>query len=357
MRFYFVAQLDLTLLERSQPSNDHAAKLDSLHASLSNLCPSSHAPSAPSVYDKFCANPQKFAVRVSPLKDDGSNFDEWFCDISTQLSFVYEQNTLSNDPVSFLGSLPSRDHRLIIHFLTASLPRDFIPTLGIAAFPPDALAILRAICSRFSLGNHFQKLSMVREWSDLIILSALDGHSPVNFRISQWQKKFSLKRQLKVTDDELEGLFLQITCSPPPSFNSNTFDQLVGSTIIASGKENPSAAFVAQVLSNSVTTIEHNFCHPTPFINCFSEVTSFTASPTVLRSLPAPPPSEPRHPPDHLLERFGASCHHCGEGGHWKADCPHCRSSFTGARSVSPAPFRSKTPERRPSTPVAPCSF
>ncbi|MBW0538590.1 hypothetical protein O181_078305, partial [Austropuccinia psidii MF-1] len=283
--------------------NDHASELDSLHASFSNLRPSSHAPSAPSVYDKFCANPQKFAVRISPLKDDGSSFDEWFCDISTQLSFVYEQNTLSDDPVSFLGSLPARDHCLIIYFLTTSLPCDFIPTLGIAAFPPDALAILRAIRSCFSPGNRFQKLSMVREWSDLIILSALDGHFPM-------AKKNFIKAPTQI-----------------------------GSTIIASGKENPSAAFVAQVLSNSITTIERNSRHPTPFINCFSEVTSFTASPTALRSLLAPPPSEPRRPPDHLLERFGTSCHHCGEGGHWKADCPRRCSSFTGARKMRTTTF------------------
>ncbi|MBW0511332.1 hypothetical protein O181_051047 [Austropuccinia psidii MF-1] len=57
-----------------------------------------------------------------------------------------------------------------------------------------------------------------------------------------------------------------------------------------------------------------------------------------------------RQPPDHLVNKFGAVCFHCGCPGHWRADCPNTR----GVANPTPrqhSPFhktRPRTLEERP---------
>ncbi|MBW0466507.1 hypothetical protein O181_006222 [Austropuccinia psidii MF-1] len=318
--------LSLTQQMRKMQS-DHAAEIASLRSSLSSQIPLARSHSSPSAYDKFISDPQKFASRCLTLKHD-----------------VEDSNSL-------LSVLANRDLCPVIHFLNATLPKDFMMTLGVTSSPPNPLALFRAIQARFSPGNCFQKLSLICDWSDILVASALDENSLISERITSWRKIFSLKKRLNIQDDELEGLFLQLTCSPPDSLNAASFDQLVLSTIIASSDPAPSAAFVAQVITNSAVKIERGGRYTSPIINCFSEV-QHTPSPTS-RPSSSFPVSETRRPPDHLLDKFGAQCFYCGELGHWRADCPKRHRSSSGSRPITPQGFRPKTPDYRPSTPSA----
>ncbi|MBW0478000.1 hypothetical protein O181_017715 [Austropuccinia psidii MF-1] len=51
-----------------------------------------------------------------------------------------------------------------------------------------------------------------------------------------------------------------------------------------------------------------------------------------------------RRPPNHLVDKFGAACFHCGRPGHWRADFP----STKGFVKPNPCQVRAKTLEERP---------
>ncbi|MBW0466506.1 hypothetical protein O181_006221 [Austropuccinia psidii MF-1] len=342
--------LSLTQQMRKMQS-DHAAEIASLCSSLSSQIPLAHSHSSPSAYDKFISDPQKLASRCLTLKHDGSNYADWLNEINDILSFVFDNDSKVKDSNSLLSVLANRDLRPVIHFLNSTLPKDFMMTLGVTSSPPNPLALFRAIQARFSPGNRFQKLSLIRDWSDILVASALDENSLISECITSWQKIFSLKKRLNIQDDELEGLFLQLTCSPPDSLNAASFDQLVLSTIIASSDPAPLAAFVAQVITNSAVKIERGGRYTSPIINRFSEV-QHTPS-TTSRPSSSFPVSETSRPPEHLLDKFGTQCFYCGELGHWRADCPKRHCSSSGSRPITPQGFRPKTPNYRPSTPSA----
>ncbi|MBW0492090.1 hypothetical protein O181_031805 [Austropuccinia psidii MF-1] len=65
--------LSLTQQMRKMQS-DHAAKIASLHSSLSSQMPLARSHSSPSAYAKYISDPQNFASRCLTLKHDGSNY-------------------------------------------------------------------------------------------------------------------------------------------------------------------------------------------------------------------------------------------------------------------------------------------
>ncbi|MBW0552322.1 hypothetical protein O181_092037 [Austropuccinia psidii MF-1] len=301
--------LSLTQQMRKMQS-DHSPKIASMRSSLSSQIPLPRSHTSPSAYDKF----------ISDLQN----------------------NSKVKDSNSLLSILSNRDLRPVIHFLKATLAKDFMMTLGVTSSPPNPLASFRAIQARFSPGNCFQKLSLIRDWSYILVASALDENSLISDHITSWRKNFSLKKRINIQDDKLEGLFLQLMCSPPDSLNAASFDQLVSSTIIASSDPAPLAVFVAQVITNSAVKMERSGCYTSPIINCFSEI-QHTPSATSLPSSSFPV-SEPRCPPENLLDKFGAQCFYCVELGHWRANCPRCHHSSSGSRPITPWGFCPKTP-------------
>ncbi|MBW0486949.1 hypothetical protein O181_026664 [Austropuccinia psidii MF-1] len=322
--------LSLTQQMRKMQS-DHAAEIASLHSSLSSQIPLTRSHTSPSAYDRFISDPQKFASCCLTLKHDGSNYADWLNEINDILSFVFDNNSKVEDSNSLLSILSNRDLRPVFHFLNATLPKDFVMTLGLTSSPPSPLALFHAIQARFSPA------------------SALDENSLISDHITSWCKIFSLKKRLNIQDDQLEGLFLQLTCSPPDSLNAASFDQLVSSTIIASSDPAPSAAFVAQVIINSAVKIERGGWYTSPIINRFSEVQQ--TPPATSLSSSSFPVSETCRPPENLLDKFGAQCFYCGEVGHWRADFPRRHCSSSGSRPITPQGFRPKTPDYCPPTP------
>ncbi|MBW0487835.1 hypothetical protein O181_027550 [Austropuccinia psidii MF-1] len=124
------------------------------------------------------------------------------------------------------------------------------------------------------------------------------------------------------------------------------------STNLSKGDGKPSLTFVGQVIINASQRGDKQAQESSPFIYCLSDPLELLVSylrpcsPYNLRPLPSS--SEVYRPPNHLVNKLGASCFHCGRAGHWHADCPHTKGvANPNLRPPSPTPFQ----PMRPATP------
>ncbi|MBW0475828.1 hypothetical protein O181_015543 [Austropuccinia psidii MF-1] len=113
--------------------------------------------------------------------------------------------------------------------------------------------------------------------------------------------------------------------------------------------------FVGQVIMNALQKNTDSVQHPSPFVYCVSD----PLAPAIQLPRPCSPffskpidqPSDVRRPPEHLVNRFGGLCFHCGRTGHWRADYPHTKGfSNPNPRPPSPGPshpVHQGTPEQQ----------
>ncbi|MBW0479845.1 hypothetical protein O181_019560 [Austropuccinia psidii MF-1] len=98
---------------------------------------------------------------------------------------------------------------------------------------------------------------------------------------------------------------------------------------MAKGDEKPSSTFVGKVILNTSQNSGGHVQHPFPLVYCVSDPPELSP----LYSCPCFPhftkqvasTSDMRRLPEHLIDKFGGSCFHCGHTGHWQADCPHTK--------------------------------
>ncbi|MBW0527975.1 hypothetical protein O181_067690 [Austropuccinia psidii MF-1] len=117
------------------------------------------------------------------------------------------------------------------------------------------------------------------------------------------------------------------------------------SAILAKGDKKPSSTFMGQVILNTLRRDNKHPQHTLPFAYRISEPQELLA--------PSPCPHSPyvakpialvrdvRRPPEHMVDKFGGSCFHCGHTGHWRANCPHTKGvTNPNLRSALPGPFQ-----------------
>ncbi|MBW0481589.1 hypothetical protein O181_021304 [Austropuccinia psidii MF-1] len=124
--------------------------------------------------------------------------------------------------------------------------------------------------------------------------------------------------------------------------------QLVTTAILAKGDKKPTSTFVGQIILNASTKSDEDNRQVSPFVY---RVADPPATPAYQQRPHSPGPTQPwrqvtevRRPPNHLVDKFGAACFHCGRASHWHADCPITK----GVANPNPCPSKPKTPEERP---------
>ncbi|MBW0486830.1 hypothetical protein O181_026545 [Austropuccinia psidii MF-1] len=297
--------------------------------------------------------PYRAADRTNHLQQDGSNFAEWVAGLNRVLSVAFNSEHSVDDLPSLLDNRSPQENRAISHFIDATLPPDFALCIGVVPARATAKEFFNAIKTRCCPGNRFQKLQVVKDLLNLLIENDTGQHKPNSTIILSLRKTFAIFKKLGVDGDELEGLLAQAACHPPASLDRVAFDQLVTSSILAKGDEKPSSTFVGQVILNASQRDDKQ--HTSPFVYRVADPPERqTLSPRPCSPYVAKPfgsTSEVRRPPDHLVDRFGGSCFHCGRTGHWRADCPVTKGfANPNPRPPSPGPFRSPrlaTPDRR----------
>ncbi|MBW0504802.1 hypothetical protein O181_044517 [Austropuccinia psidii MF-1] len=272
-----------------------------------------------SAYDCFMQEPYRAANRFASLKSDCSKFSEWLACLNRVISVAFNTEILVNDSPSSLNNQSPEENRVICHFIDASIPHEFALCVSITPSQLTVKAFFVAIKAHCSPGNRFEKLQLVCSMLTMLIENGSGAPRPNNA-------------------DKLEGLLAQAACHTP-----TTLDQLVTTAILAKGDEKPTSTFVGQIILNTSTKTNKDNLQLSPFVYCVADP---PATPTYPQRPRSPGPTQPwrqamevRRPPDHLVDKFGAACFHCG----W-ADCPVTK----GVANPNPRPPRPKTPEGRP---------
>ncbi|MBW0482470.1 hypothetical protein O181_022185 [Austropuccinia psidii MF-1] len=262
-------------------------------------------------------------------EEDGSNFAKWVAVLNRVLCVAFNSELSVNDLPLLLENRSSQENIVISHFINATLPPDFSLCIGIIPSRGTEKEFFDAIKARCCQGNCFQKLQVVRDLLNFLVENGASQNKPNTTIILALCKIFAIFKKLGVDAEKLKDLLAQATCHAPASLDWVAFDQLVMSAILAKGEDKPLSTFVGQVILNKLQRENKNPQHALPFVYCISEPQECPA--------PSPRPRSPyfarpialasnvQHPPEHLVDKFGGSCFHCGHTGHWQADCPHTK--------------------------------
>ncbi|MBW0524131.1 hypothetical protein O181_063846 [Austropuccinia psidii MF-1] len=272
-----------------------AAGMKYLHMALSSpppaLSPYHQQPHVvSSAYDRCMQEPYRAADRSNHLLSDGSNFAEWVVVINRVLCIVLNSELSIDDSPLLLENRSPQENRAISHFINATIPPDFALCVGIVPSRAMAKEFFDTIKARCCPGNRFQKLKVVRELVDMLVENGVDQPKSNTAIILSLRRAFAMFKKLGIEVDELEGLMAQSSCHPPPTLDRVAFNQLI------------LAAMRSRAQHLWARTMAYN--------------------------------SHIRRPPDHLIDRFGGSCFHCGRTGKWRADCPHTK----GVANPNPFP-------------------
>ncbi|MBW0476849.1 hypothetical protein O181_016564 [Austropuccinia psidii MF-1] len=308
-----------------------------------------------SAYDHFMQEPYRAADCFASLKSNGSNFAEWLTCLDRVISVAFNTEMSVDDSPSSLKNRSPEENRAIFHFIDAAIPHKFALCVGITPLQSTEKAFFVAIKARCSPGNRFEKLRLVRSMLTMLIENGSGTPCPNNVIILSLRCTFVLLKKLGVEADELEGLLAQAACHAPATLDHTAFNQLVTTAILAEGDEKPTSTFVGKIILNASTKCDKDNCQVSPFVYRIADP---PATPMYQQRPCSLGPTQPwcqatevRCPPDHLVDKFGAACFHCGRAGHWCANCPITK----GVANPNPRPPRPKTPEERPPSASGSC--
>ncbi|MBW0509161.1 hypothetical protein O181_048876 [Austropuccinia psidii MF-1] len=163
------------------------------------------------------------------------------------------------------------------------------------------------------------------------------------------RRTFAMFKKLSIKADKLKGLLEQVKCCAPPTLDQTAFNQLITAAILSKGDDKPSSVFIGQVIINASQQGDKKAQELSPFIYRLSDPSeppvSYVRPHSPYNPQPLPLLSEVSQPSNHLVDKFGTSCFHCGRAGHWHADCPHTKGvANPNLEPPSPTPFRPMLP-------------
>ncbi|MBW0526309.1 hypothetical protein O181_066024 [Austropuccinia psidii MF-1] len=254
--------------------------------------------STSSAYEHFMQKPYHAADH---LQSDGGSFTEWVAGLNHVLCVAFNSEMSVDDSPSLLDNRLPQENRAISHFIDVFIPQD-----------------------------RFQKLKIARDLLQMLVVNSSGNPKSNTSIVLSIRRTFAMFKKLNIKADKLEELIVQ------------------------KGNKKPSLTFVSQVIINASQQQEEQVQVPSLFVYWVSEPQDptpfFPKSDKLHNSCPMITEADVRRPPDHLFNKFGASCFHCGRPSHWQADCLQTWGMANpNPRSPLPTPFcpmRPATPDR-----------
>ncbi|MBW0481301.1 hypothetical protein O181_021016 [Austropuccinia psidii MF-1] len=337
---------------KSAHSSD-PAEIQSLRMALSSPppAPSSWAalPCHTSLaYDRFMQEPYRAADLFAPLKSDGSSFVKWLSCLNQVLCVSFNTKMLIDNSPSSINNRSPEESRAICHFINASIPHEFALCIGVTPSRSTAKDFFETIKAHCCPGNCFEKNRIICNMLNMLVWNGSGAPRPNNVLVLSLRRTFAMFKKLGIEADEFEGLLAQAACHAPATLDQTAFDQLVTAAILLKGNEKLNSTFVGQVILNASAKADDHTRELSPSVYRVADPpttpTHAWRPPSLGPPLPWHQASDVRRPPDHLINKLGAACFHCGRPGHWRADCP----STKGFANPNPRQPRPKTPEERP---------
>ncbi|MBW0557528.1 hypothetical protein O181_097243 [Austropuccinia psidii MF-1] len=139
--------------------------------------------------------------------------------------------------------------------------------------------------------------------------------------------------------EEMQSLWMALLSLPPPisslqhtlRLNSAAYNHFMPEPYGAAdcfnqGDNKPSSTFVGQVIINASQQKDEPLQEVYPIVYHVSDTPAstfvFSGPHSPYNPFLMPSASDVRRPLTHLVDKFGASCFHCGRTGHWRADFP-----------------------------------
>ncbi|MBW0494183.1 hypothetical protein O181_033898 [Austropuccinia psidii MF-1] len=194
-----------------------------------------HSQPHSSVYEKFLQAPHRLAKNGPSLLANGFNYLHWLEAMNTTLFYIFKSNTPIKTFPAFLAGWPCNENCAIGPYLTASLHPYVLSTIGVDALSSNTSTFFNTVQKCFSPGNHFQKLSIVHEFTNTIAGFALNSPKSKIGVMDFFHQHFAQISWLEIGNYKLEGLFIQSVPVVPPGLSQPAFNQLLTAQIFGSG--------------------------------------------------------------------------------------------------------------------------
>ncbi|PLW50687.1 hypothetical protein PCASD_00710 [Puccinia coronata f. sp. avenae] len=273
-------------------------------------------------------NPQKVKLMF-----DGSNFQRWEREVNRTLSYVFDSEAKFTDNKANFITRGKREKGAIAVLLRGTIDESLLSIVeGTAGeCPSEIFKLLKSKCSR---SNRRHKISLIDQLSHLIA-----DKSPGNeLTLGKWSKVMAELSQLKITADEMGGLFFQNSFLAPAGVDPKTFEFSVDQQL--ESLKAPSFSDVATVIQSASSKTKNKMAVAQEF------------QPMDLDNVNATRFQAPRYEPpqrrnntgpqnqqrgnlsvdkatkfrgvslnNELKARYGKNCHYCQQEGHWYNNC------------------------------------
>ncbi|KAA1098276.1 Dcp1p-Dcp2p decapping enzyme complex alpha subunit [Puccinia graminis f. sp. tritici] len=310
----------------------------------------------------FVRSPLSAHKEINPDKPmldyEGVHFQLWHDALDRTLMHFFMKNaSFFETPTNFDG-LSIDENSSITSIIRNTIESGLIGIVNGSKLtaPLELYNLLKKNCSK---SDRRHKVDLINRLMALATdNSPADGHT-----LSKWATVVAELDQLKVTWEEISGLILQATFTPPIGIDVKTFEFSVDQQL--DGKQTPVFADVSSIIQAATGKLKAKTSASGPIPMDLDRLQAIQPQPRYL----APGRRSPNHadkPParlsvnkaalykgkgqsETLLNRYGNTCSYCEKDGHWYSDCTDFwRDVATKKISAPPDNYKSSNSHYKP---------